>query len=133
MKNKIYCITKRELDSIRQQLYNQEGVWIAEIDGKVIHTWSDYAHEIVRTFRFPTPCENSIDAYLDWLRDLDWLGKEAYILIIKNFDVFLQHDMILRKQIMDDFQNVVFPWWEKDIEKYCVGGKAKNFNVYLVA
>ena len=26
----------------------------------------------------------------------------------------------------------VLPWWESDVEKHVVGGKAKSFQVYIV-
>ena len=53
MENRIYQITKDELNSIKQQLNSKSNTWIAEIDGDNISTWQDYADEIERVFKFP--------------------------------------------------------------------------------
>ena len=51
--------------------------------------------------------------------------------IIRNFKLFLQDDLKSKKEILEDFKEVVLPWWEKEVEQYVVGGKAKPFNIIL--
>ena len=132
MKNKIFEIKKDELIKLKKQLQMKNGIWIAEIDGNKINSWVEYAHEIYKAFRFPTPCYKSIDAYSDWIRDLEWLESDGYVLIIHNFKNFMKRDLELKKLIIKIFNETVFPWWESEVEEFCVDGKAKPFNVYLV-
>ena len=64
MENRIYQITKDELNSIKQQLNSKSNTWIAEIDGDNISTWQDYADEIERVFKFPA---NIIEMHVNGL------------------------------------------------------------------
>jgi hypothetical protein len=132
MQHGIHHISNEEFDLIYRGFSDDMSVWVGEIDGRIVDSWKDYARQVSRAFRFPTPCENSIDAYLDWIRDLDWLEKDGYILVIRDFGMLLRNDPKLKKEIIDDFLDVVLPWWEGDVEKYSVGGKAKCFSVYLI-
>ena len=132
MKNQIFKITKEELMPIKKQLKKQKGTWIAEIDGKKISNWVDYSHEIERVFLFPTSCYKSVDVYLDWIRDLDWLNSEAFVLIIHNFSQFMSKEIELKNKIIKLFVKYIFPWWESEVEECVVEGKAKPFIVYLV-
>ena len=66
------------------------------------------------------------------MRDLEWLGKDEYALIIYNYENFLEQDLSLKKVIMDDFAESIMPWWQDEVETCVVGGKAKPFNVYIV-
>ena len=132
MRNEIYNITEEELSLVKQQLYSQKGVWVAEIDGSKIPTWKDYVREIERVFRFPTPCDKSMDAYLDWITDLSWLNSQGYSLIIKNVNNFMRNDLEKREKVLRFFREDILPFWQSDVEQYVVEGKAKPFNVYLV-
>ena len=74
----------------------------------------------------------SLASYNDWMKDLDWFGKDSYILIIRNYKSFLANDLPLKEMIMEGFRDYILPWWQEDVEKYVVEGKAKPFNIYLV-
>ncbi|SMC80348.1 Barstar (barnase inhibitor) [Papillibacter cinnamivorans DSM 12816] len=128
----MYSISEKELNSIEQQLFNQRGIWVAEIDGRKVPTWKDYAHEIERAFRFPTPCDKSMDAYLDWMTDLSWLNAKGYALIIKNVKDFIRSDPEKKEKVLHFFKDDILPFWQSDVEKYVVEGKAKPFNVYII-
>ena len=132
MKNEIKKITKEEWQLRKQQLKQKKGIWIAEIDGKKAPTWKDYAREVEHVFQFPTPCDKSIDVYLDWMRDLDWLNSNEYAFAIYNIRYFMKDDPENKKIIMETFEDGVLFWWEKEVEQYVVGGKAKPFHIYLV-
>ena len=138
MENRIYQITKDELNSIKQQLNSKSNTWIAEIDGDNISTWQDYADEIERVFKFPANIIEmhvnglSIDGYLDWITDLSWLNANGYALIINNFDIFMSGDLRKKEIIIESFEKNVLPWWQSQVEQYQVGGNAKPFNVYVV-
>ena len=132
MKNEMKRININEWKQIYQQLKKKQNVWIAEIDGSKVPTWEDYAHEIEKVFRFPTPCDKSMDSYLDWIRDLSWIDDQEFVLIIRNFSLFLKDDLTTKNEIIDDFKEIILPWWETEVEQCVVGGKAKPFNIYLI-
>ena len=132
MKNEIKKITKEEWQLRKQQLKQKKGIWIAEIDGKKAPTWKDYAREVEHVFQFPTPCDKSMDAYLDWITDLSWLQARKYVLIIYNFKDFMKEELENKENIIWLFEEDVLPFWESGVEQYVVGGKAKPFNIYLV-
>ena len=132
MKNEMKRININEWKQIYQQLKKKQNVWIAEIDGSKVSTWEDYAHEIEKVFRFPTPCDKSMDVYLDWIRDLSWLNAQEFVLVIRNYNSFLKNDLETKQEIVNDFDEYIFPWWEYEIAYCQVQGKPKKFNVYLV-
>ena len=133
MENRVYHIAQNQLLQVKNQIATlQRRIWIAEIDGSNIKDWKDYAHAIEKAMRFPTPCDKVYDVYLDWIRDLDWLNSEEYLLIINNYGKFMMDDNDMKREIAKDFEEIILPWWSGEITQYVVDGKAKPFNVYLV-
>lgn len=112
-------------------MHEKESSFVAVIDGSMIQKLSDYLKTISEIFKFPFPAK-SLDGYNDWMRDLEWLNKEEYILVIKNYGDFLNKDLPSKKIVLDGLAAVILPWWQGDVEKYIVGGKKKPFSVYLV-
>ena len=131
MKNKVYYVSQKEMGNIREALKKDDALYIADIDGSTIQNLQDYLDRVNELFKFPMP-SRSLDGYLDWIRDLDWLMKGGYVLIINNFNKFLNNDLQIKNRIVDDFEKVVLPWWQEEVEKCVVEGKTKPFNVYLV-
>ena len=131
MKNEILKITKTESSTLKQELQKQEGVWIGEIDGENIKTLEDYLDKVNQLCGFPIPAKG-LDGYLDWIRDLSWLRKDGYAIIIYDANKFLSEDSRIKNIVIKSFEDIVLPWWESDVERYVVEGKAKPFNVYLV-
>ena len=37
----------------------------------------------------------------------------------------------LKKIILDDFEEIILPWWEKEVVGHMVGGTPRGFLVYL--
>ena len=66
------------------------------------------------------------------MRDLDWLNADGYVFIIKNFENFMENDISKKEKIMYYFEDEILPWWEEEVERCVLGGKAKPFNLYLV-
>jgi hypothetical protein len=133
MENKICRISKRELESIKNTIQTWKGTWVAEVDGRKALTWEGYALEIERAFRFPTPCDKSMDAYLDWITDLSWLNASGFVLIIDYIEEFMKNDVEKRQKVLWLFEKDVLPFWQSGVEQYVVEGKAKPFSVYLVS
>ena len=132
IQNKVYKIDVEEVAEILQRVQGSVNSYLVEICGNEIQSWEDYINKIEVAFRFPTQCTNNIDGYNDWMRDLDWLGKDSYVLIIHGYKKILKRNPDLKKIIMEDFANLILPWWQEEVESCVVEGKAKSFNVYLV-
>lgn len=123
MENIVKEIKKSMIKSIMDTINNKEHTFVVEINVHSIQSWKGYISEIQREFNFPTSCYDSVDRYLDWMRDLSWLEKESYIIIINNFKQFLKKDLKLKREIISDFEEIILPYWER---------KSKLFLVYLV-
>jgi len=138
MTNQMFHVKTDEWENLKQGFSNQPGLFVAEIDGEAVSTWADYAKEIQRVFCFPkdiiamdAPIMNYY-AYMDWIRDLSWLHADGYALIIRHPDALMKDSPRERQIVLETLEDTVLPWWESDVEKCVVEGKAKPFNVYLV-
>jgi len=140
-KSQIYRVEKSELSVLRERLSAPERTWVAEIEGKSIKTYADYAEQISKCMKFPSPVEHSIDAYEDWIRGLQWLDSDGYLLVIHDFEEFMKEDST-RWKVVGSFLDTVLPWWDGEVDKYVTSSdengmpinvsKAKPFNVILV-
>ena len=124
MKNKILYMIY-----IDRSLF-KDGI-ILELDGKNMQTKEQFFLEVEKGFSFPRPCEGSLDRFLDWMCDLDWIRSDKIYLIIKNAAFFLENDKQFKEVIFKCFEEDILPFWEKEVETVIVGGKPKVFNVYL--
>jgi hypothetical protein len=131
MKNKVYYVSQKEMVELREALRKDDSLYIADINGSDIQSLQDYLNTVNAIFKFPIPARG-LDGYFDWIRDLDWLMKDGYVLIINDFSKFIKNDLQMKNKIVEDFEKVVLPWWQEEVEKCVVEGKAKPFNVYLV-
>jgi len=131
MENKIYHVSNKEISSIQNLLKLNELLYIAELDGQEIQNVSNYLSAVTEIFKFPIPAK-TLDGYLDWIRDLSWLNAQGYVLIIRNFELFMKQNLKAKQDITDDFMEIILPWWQGEVENCVVEGKAKPFMVYLV-
>ena len=97
-----------------------------------IKSMDDYLSEVWKVFHFPQTGHVNYYAYLDWIRDLDWLGTDAYVFAIRDFKTFMEKSLKEKELILKSLENTVIPWWDSEIEKFQVAGMAKPFKVYLV-
>ena len=126
--NQIYQITNKEIEKIKMDCLE---TYIVNIDGGKILNLSQFLNTMTEKFKFPIPSK-SLDSYLDWIRDLSWIDSQEFMLIIRNFSLFLKDDLTTKNEIIDDFKEIILPWWETEVEQCVVGGKAKPFNIYLI-
>ena len=131
MKSGVFYQSCEQIAIIKQEL-TALYVFCAEINGEEIHCWKDYARIIADSFAFPTSCVESVDVYLDWIRDLTWVERDGYAIIIKNYSKFLAEDPVLKSKILDHYSRIIIPWWQSEVEHCVVGGESKFFAVYLV-
>lgn len=130
--NLILSVNSKEIESIRKKMNSNDRAFVVELDGRNIYSWEDYILEVQKKFQFPTSCIDSVDRYFDWIRDLGWLDKEEFALIIYSYSDFIKNDPELKNQIISDFADVILPFWQYEVEDIVVEGKAKPFMVYLV-
>jgi hypothetical protein len=130
MENQIRRVTKQQYEKIVAEVKGTS-IFVGELDGREIHDLDDFLDMVWVVFQFPVGYK-SPDGYLDWIRDLDWLGAEGYIFTIFDIKSFMDRDPHYREIILGTFESMVIPWWSEDVEKYVVEGKAKPFNVYFV-
>ena len=120
MKNKIYYISSKKMQYLKTEFNKKKDVFIVEIDGNLIQDEGEFLDVMTEKFKFPYHV-NGFDGYLDWIRDLEWLGKEEYILIISNFSNFIKRNDSLKKIIIEDIEDLHYEFkedkTEKDIEK----------------
>ena len=55
------------------------------------------------------------------------------VFIIKNYDEFLSQNLKEKALIEDYYENDLLPFWDSEVETCVVGGKRKDFDVYLVS
>lgn len=92
----------------------------------------DYVTEIQSKFSFPTPCADSVDRYLDWIRDLEWLEQEKFVIIINHFSDFCKKNPSIKNEIMQDFEEIILPFWQNEVREEVAGGEPRSFIVYIV-
>ena len=131
MSNRIARITALQYATILDNS-KKSRTFIAEINGKDIKTMDDYLSSAWKVFHFPQTGHVNYYAYLDWVRDLDWLTADAFILTIYNFNSFMEQSPKEKEVVIRSLENTVIPWWESGIEQFQVGGRAKPFKVYLI-
>lgn len=125
-KNNLIFIKKLKCETV------QKGEFRVIISGKDMTTKKEFLEKMEQKFLFPESCFGSLDAFMDYIRDLSWLNSEKITLIITNKDYFLNVDNGLRKIILDCFVEEILPYWETDVVSSEVGGRSKHFLVYMV-
>lgn len=131
MDNGIYVISDNCINDLKKS-WSRIDAYVVEIDGKSVGSWEDYITKIEKAFDFPTSCLDTVDGYLDWIRDLSWIGKESYKLVIHDYNYFLAKEPKLKASIMNDFNEIILPFWQDEVQSTVIGGEPNSFDVYLV-
>ncbi|OTN87638.1 hypothetical protein A5819_000084 [Enterococcus sp. 7E2_DIV0204] len=131
MKNTIHKITIKDLKEIECKELNKYTHYV-KIDGSKIDSWQTFKEDMIEKFKLPMGQDGNANEYLDWMRDLSWLNKTSYVLIIYNYDEFLSGNSSEKKNIMNDFSEYILPFWESEVEQAVVDGEAKSFQLYLI-
>ncbi|HML35038.1 barstar family protein [Sporomusa sphaeroides] len=132
IKNEIKSINSKDLNLLKSKLSRDNKVLVVELDGNKTQSWMDYVTEIQSKFSFPTPCADSVDRYLDWIRDLEWLEQEKFVIIINHFSDFCKKNPSIKNEIMQDFEEIILPFWQNEVREEVAGGEPRSFIVYIV-
>ena len=97
-RNTIQKISDDKIEELINNIKTSSNSHIVEVNGQEIQSWDDYIRVIECAFRLPNKWTNNLDGYNDWMRDLEWLEKDSYVLIIRDFDSFLRQDCLLKKR-----------------------------------
>ena len=139
MKNKNFLIITKEI-SFEELPQNALKLII---DGNHIKTELDFINIMSNTFNFPQFEDKicNLSGFLDWMTDLTWFDENKkkkigetvdIILIIKNYNKLFNGNIEKVKFfIIENFVNIILPYWEKEVIKCSYLGTRK-FDVYLV-
>ena len=105
--------------------------FIVELCGRTIDSLGDYLDVISEKFRFPIPAKG-LDGYNDWMCDLSWIEERTIVIVINDYELFLQDDIISKQKILDIFCDTVIPWWEHDVLECVVDVPRRPFYVICV-
>ena len=132
MQNKIISLSSDDFAQVvSHELADDAGVFVGYLDGSAIATTQDFLDQVSVVFRFPFPSCN-VDSFLDWIRDLQWLGTQRYVLVIRDFAHFMSQDQPGLDSIAGALIACVLPWWRGEVERCVVEGRAQQFDIYLV-
>ncbi|MCM1500923.1 MAG: hypothetical protein NC124_20890 [Clostridium sp.] len=132
MNNKIVYVTKEEALSIKKNAVQCSDVFFAEIDGADIKTEEDYVEAMSYAFGFSHVIPKmEIEWCNDYISDLMWIEQKIIVMLIRNYDVMLESNLKLKKDIVADFEEIILPWWEEEVIGHMVGGVPRKFTVYI--
>jgi hypothetical protein len=131
MEHNIHYVSSREMVDIKKEIEKDGSLYIAEIDSSDVKQLQDFLTTMSKVFRFPFP-SRGLDSYNDWMRDLDWLNKDGYVLVINNYKDFLSQDLLSKEAVIDGFSSIILPFWQEEVKHVVVDGQTKQFTIYLV-
>jgi hypothetical protein len=88
--------------------------YVTVIDGSKCKNSSEFLQAIWTKLKFPGICNNKWDAYLDWIRDLEWIYANDITIVINNYNDFLSDEPEYKEYFVSDFKEIIFPYWEND-------------------
>ena len=129
--NQIKRITREEYITLVEKRQGKD--MVVQVDGAFCKNLKDYFRFIYQRLNFPADTiRPSYNGYDDWMTDGTYFNNDKIHLIILNYDMFISEDIEAKQIIMDHFETHILPWWEHDVVNCVVGGKTKEFNVYIV-
>ena len=132
MKNKVTFIAKEQSEKLKTET---KDAFVVIIDGAKINSWSEYWDCIATAFSFPELpeyMEPDYHSYYDLMTDLSWIDNKSIVIIIENANEFLKNEYDLKNTIVNNFNEYLLPFWEKEVEITVVNGQTRNFCVYFV-
>ena len=103
---------------------------VAIFEGCEIKNWSIFLKNAWEKLNLPDESHMNWDAYLDWMRDLEWIEEKNVYIIVKEFEKFLCEEPKNKEYFISDFEKTIFPYWKNEaIEVLEDKDKVKNITV----
>ena len=132
MDNKIVCVTKEEAEVIKENSICNKDIFFVEINGESIRNEEEYVQAMADAFIFPDKLPSrKLGWYNDYICDLMWIEKKDIVMLVRDYDSMLVDEVETKKIIMDDFAEIILPWWEGEVVGHMVDGKPRGFLIYL--
>lgn len=129
LEQKIIYVSGKEMEAVKKEF--DETIYWREISGENITNFQEYLEETSRSFNFPIPAKGW-SGYEDWMRDFSWVDQKKIVFIINQYSRFLRAEPEMKEELIEDFEELIFPWWNEEVVDCVVGGERKSFIVYLV-
>ena len=102
------------------------------IDGEKAKDSNGYLEQVFLKMNFPEAEYINWDAYIDWMRDLSWIKNQKIYLIITDWNDFLSEDTKINKSLfIEDFNEDIFKYWEKENDVNSAEQSNKDLYVYF--
>ena len=132
LQNRFIRLSEGEMKEKLIELKEDKSRFVAEMDGREYPYLRNYFDRISELLDFPLKYNLGFDSYYDWIADLTWPSMDVYkkvAIVIYHFSDFIKEELLNKAELMEQFQENVFPWWE-----FMIGNEkeTKEFMVYLV-
>ena len=132
MNNKIVYVTTKEVREIKEKAIQDKDVFLAEIKGAEIETEEEYVKAMANAFFFPNNFHSmKMGWFRDYICDLMWIEQKEIIVVIRDYELMLVNETKTKEIIMDDFEEIILPWWEGEVVGHMVGVGPRKFSIYL--
>lgn len=132
MENRIIIcneLNKTECDFIK----NAKDFIHVEIEGSRVVKKTEFFSEIERQLEFPGECKGKVSRFIDWMNELSWYPVELGVCVVINeYENFLNEDLEFKKELLEIFEQDIFPFWEEGVLKYVKNGIPRKFYVILL-
>lgn len=132
MDHTIVYAKEAESKRLLEGIHNQKEVWVVEVQGEDIHSEEEFVYTMSQKFRFPKMETYKMGWYIDYISDLNWIEQRRIAIVFHNFDKMLEDNPKLKELIVKDYEEIIIPWWNGEVEKCMVGGKTREFTVYFL-
>ncbi len=133
--NKLYKMTAKEFEESKI-LYKYNDVKYVVMDGKGIRSYEEYFDKLWEVFGFdelPNGWKKDYHSEYDFMTDDYELKEKKYVFVIKNYNELFKNNQAEKENLEDTYKNYLLPFWDEEVERTVVGGKRKDFDIYLVS
>ncbi len=132
MRNKMQYISMQDIPKLKIKLQQKKEIFMVEIDGKQCIHLIDYLNEMSERLQFPIRAKG-LDGYNDWMRDLSWIKARRIVILISNYRDFLREDILSKEAVIEDFNQLILPWWECEANEFVTDGEMKEMTIYIAS
>lgn len=67
------------------------------------------------------------------MRDLSWIKAQQIVILISNYQDFLREDVSSKEAVIEDFNQLILPWWESETNDFVNDGEIKEMIIYIAS